>query len=114
MTNFINSSALTKLLANLFIFVVLVAAVGIAMYDTINNLAVSSYITGLIGGGMTYAVGILGVHIGGVQALQSQQSNADQLLTAANVSPSPPTSDVDTQVTAKSPVVSPPISLPTR
>jgi hypothetical protein len=109
MTNFINSSALTKLLANLFIFFVLIAAVGIAVYDTANNLPVNSYITGLIGGGMTYAVGILGVHIGGVQALQSQQSNANQILAAAVTLP-----PVDSQVTTKIPVVSrPPSASPT-
>lgn len=74
MSDFVNSSALTKLLANLFIFLVLTCALGIAAYDTIYHFPIDPYITTLIGGGLTYAVGLIGVHIGGVQALQSQVS----------------------------------------
>lgn len=77
MKDFINSSALTKLLANIFVFCTLICALGIAVYDTIVNMPVNPYVATLIGGGLTYAVGILGMHIGGVQALQAQQSNAD-------------------------------------
>lgn len=73
MKDFVNSSALTKLLANIFIFLVLVAAVGVAVYSKLNNQAIDPYVAGLLGSGITYAASILGVHIGGQQALQSQQ-----------------------------------------
>ncbi len=77
MIDFINSSALTKLLANVFVFCVLACALGIASYDTINNIAVNSYVSSLIGGGLMYAGGVLNVHIGGVQALQAQSGSAN-------------------------------------
>ncbi len=91
MIEFINSSALTKLLANVFVFCVLTCALAIASYDTINNIAVNPYVATLIGGGLTYAINVLGMHIGGVQALQAQQSNATTtaavVLAAKNDSP---------------------------
>lgn len=77
MKDFINSSALTKLLANIFVFLVLVMALGIAAYDTLTGNPVNPYVATLIGGGLTYAVNLLGMHIGGVQALQAQQSSVD-------------------------------------
>lgn len=73
MSNFVQSSALTKLLANVFVFLVMIVALAMAGYDTLNNLAINPYVSTLIGGGLTYAIGILGMHVGGVQALQAQQ-----------------------------------------
>ena len=92
MKDFINSSALTKLLANLFVFLVLVAALGIAVFDTISSQPINPYVSTLIGGGLTYAIGVLGVHIGGVQALQAQQSSAETTatVTAAVAAPTHP------------------------
>ena len=72
MSSFVNSSALTKLLANVFVFLVLIAAIGIAVFDTLTGQPINPYVSTLIGGGLTYAVGVLGMHIGGVQALQAQ------------------------------------------
>ena len=94
MTNFVNSSALTKLLAAVFIFILLLAAVGIAIFDTVQRLAVPDYIVGLIEGGLLASATILGVHLGGVQTLAAQTQNVSTSL--------PP---VDQQVTAKVPKV---------
>ncbi len=95
MKDFVNSSALTKLLANAFIFMVLLTSLAIAGYDTLMNLPINAYSTALIGGGLTYAVGILGMHVGGVQALQAQAQSADTssqaLQAAAQVVQHPPT-----------------------
>ncbi len=89
MKDFINSSALTKLLANIFVFLVLVCALGIAAYDTLNGATVNPYVATLIGAGLSYAVNILGMHIGGVQALQAQQSNASTTAAVVAAAASP-------------------------
>lgn len=66
MQDFINSSALTKLLANIFIFIVLLASTGIAVYDALTNQQINPYVSALLGGGLTYAAALLGVHVGSV------------------------------------------------
>lgn len=97
MKDFVNSSALTKLLANVFVFVVLIASVGIAVYDALTIQTINPYVSTLIGGGLTYAVGLLGFHVGGVQALQAQ-SQLQQI---------PPTATVPISVQAVIPPVDP-------
>lgn len=97
MKDFVNSSALTKLLANVFVFVVLIASVGIAVYDALTTQIINPYVSTLIGGGLTYAVGLLGFHVGGVQALQAQ----DQIQQSQQI---PPTATVPVTVQAVPPV----------
>ncbi len=72
MQGFINSSALTKLLANTFIFAVMIAALVIAVYNVLNNQPINANASLLIEGGLVYAASMLGFHVGGVQALQAQ------------------------------------------
>ncbi len=106
MMNFINSSALTKLLANVFVFLVMIAALAIAGYDTLKNLAINPYVSALIGSGLMYAGTILGFHVGGVQALQAQS----QIQTPAAAAPAPvlvaaPAAPVDPEATQQRPAV---------
>jgi ABC-type Co2+ transport system permease subunit len=64
MKDFVTSSALTRLLANVFVFVVLVAAVGVLSYQIINNQQVNPICYSVVSGGLTYAVAMLSVHAG--------------------------------------------------
>lgn len=64
MTNFITSSALTRLLANLFVFVALVAALFVAMVEVLKNEAINPIVYTLLSSGLVYGVSILSVHIG--------------------------------------------------
>ena len=92
MTSFVNSSALTKLLAALFIFILLIAALGVALFDTLHGIAVSDYIVGLLEGGLLSSATILGVHLGGVQTLNAQGGvqPTQQEPTASPVTATPP------------------------
>jgi hypothetical protein len=123
MSNFINSSALTKLLANVFVFLVLVMALGIAGFDALTGQAINPYVSGLIFSGLGYAGTILGFHVGGAQALQAQSQLqgtpptatvpvAVQVQQAAPVAPAP--IPVDMQATAQRPAVLVPGSSQTR
>lgn len=64
MTQFVQSSALTRLLANIFIFLVLVTAVFIAAWKVLNNQQIDPLCYTAIAGGMSYAINMLGVHAG--------------------------------------------------
>ena len=92
MSNFINSSALTKLLANIFIFLVVVAFLGIAVYDTVTGTQVPAIITNVLYGAVMSSLAILGFHVGSVQTLQSQQSSAETTaaITTAVAAPTHP------------------------
>ncbi len=79
MTEFVNSSALTKLLAAVFIFTLLVAGIIIAIFDTVNHVALPDYIVGLLEGGLLASATILGVHLGSVQTLNAQNHISQQL-----------------------------------
>jgi len=101
MTNFVNSSALTKLLANLFIFVTLITLLAIGVYDTVNHLPLPDYITTVLGSAIGYALSVLGVHLGSSTSLSSQNSLANT--TNSLASPTPTVED--DQATQKMPKV---------
>lgn len=63
----INSSALTKLLAIVFIFLCLVASlVVIVVYLVAYRLDPPQYVTGIVYAGLAASINILGMHIGAV------------------------------------------------
>lgn len=64
MKDFITSSALTRLLANLFMFIILVGAVLIGGYEVINNQPLNPIVVSISSGGIAYACTLLGVHVG--------------------------------------------------
>ena len=68
MTDFVNSSALTKLLANVFIFAVLSAMLAIGIFDTLNHIPIPDYITTAVGAALGYGLTLLGVHVGSTTA----------------------------------------------
>lgn len=63
----INSSALTKLMAILFIFLSLLAALFvIVMYLVVYKQPPPEYVNGIVYAGLAASINILGVHIGAV------------------------------------------------
>jgi uncharacterized membrane protein len=63
----INSSALTKLLAIVFIFLCLIASlVVIVVYLVVYRLDPPQYVTGIVYAGLAASINILGMHIGAV------------------------------------------------
>lgn len=63
----INSSALTKLLAIVFVFLCLIASlVVIVIYLCIYRMDPPQYIIGVIYAGLASSISILGVHVGAV------------------------------------------------
>lgn len=76
MQDMINSSALTKLLAILFIFFTLVASlIVVVVYLCSYRTDPPQYVTGMIYAGLAASINILGVHIGAVtQATGIQQA----------------------------------------
>lgn len=67
MLEFINSSALTKLLAIVFIFFCLLASLAVVVvYLCIYRVDPPQYIIGVIYAGLASSISILGVHVGAV------------------------------------------------
>jgi hypothetical protein len=64
MKDFVTSSALTRLLANVFMFIILLGAVLIGGYEVINNQPLNPIVTSIASGGIAYACTLLGVHVG--------------------------------------------------
>ena len=117
MSNFVNSSALTKLLANIFVFLVMIVALSIAGFDTLKNLPLNPYVSGIIGSGLMYAGTILGFHVGGVQALQAQsqlQGIPPTATVPVSVQVQQAPAPVDPEATAQRPAVLMPGSTQTR
>lgn len=92
----INSSALTKLLAIVFIFFCLLAALGIiVVYLCVYKTDPPQYVIGIIYAGLAASINILGVHIGAVT-----QSNGSAQ--AMSVVPSLPVTKVSGTVNVES------------
>lgn len=68
LSQFIASSNLTKLLAIVFLFLVLIASLAIAVYDTFVNIPINPYVTAILGAGLGAAINVLGIHQGAVTA----------------------------------------------
>jgi hypothetical protein len=64
MKDFVTSSALTRLLANLFMFIILTGAVLIGGYEVMNNQPLNPLVLTIASSGITYACTLLGVHVG--------------------------------------------------
>lgn len=64
MKDFVTSSALTRLLANVFVFVVLLGAVFVLIYQIIHDNPISPICYSVVSAGLTYAIMLLGVHTG--------------------------------------------------
>lgn len=112
MKDFVNSSALTKMLAAFFVFAILMACAGLAVYNKFNNQPIDPSVMALLVGGLTSAMGILGVHVGGQQALQAQQQVQNQVSVApapmkAVLSPATPPMGIpyDPQATQQRPAI---------
>lgn len=66
MTQFVTSSALTRLLANVFGFIVITAALAVFIIQTVNNQPVNPLCYSVLSTAVGYVVSILSVHTGGV------------------------------------------------
>ncbi len=64
MQNFVTSSALTRLLANIFIFLVLLASLLVGALEVMANQPINPLIYATLSMGMVYAATILGMHSG--------------------------------------------------
>lgn len=64
MTQFIVSSALTRLLANLFVFMCLLAALIAGAVEVLGNQPINPLVYTLLSSGLIYAVSTLSVHTG--------------------------------------------------
>lgn len=60
----VSQSLLTRLLANIFAFCVLMAALGLAVYDIVSGQALSPILTTVLGTGIGYALHLLGLNQG--------------------------------------------------
>ena len=64
LTNAVTQSVLTRLLANIFAFLVLVSALGIAVYQFLTTGTTSPIIGTILGYGLGYAIHVLGINQG--------------------------------------------------
>src|SRR5579885_1535315 len=60
----VSQSLLTRFLANIFAFCVLMAALGLAVYDIVTGQALSPILTTVLGTGIGYALHLLGLNQG--------------------------------------------------
>ena len=68
----INSSALTKLLAIVFIFFCLIASLTVVVvYLCFYRMDPPQYVTGIVWAGLAASINILGVHVGAVTSTAS-------------------------------------------
>jgi hypothetical protein len=64
MTALLVGSALTRFMATLFLFLVLVGASVIVGIEIIENQPLSPYAIALVSGGLSYSLTLLGIHLG--------------------------------------------------
>ena len=64
MKDFVVSSALTRLLANIFIFLCLVVCLFVGAYQVVEGQAINPIVYTVISTGMAYSLMLLGVHTG--------------------------------------------------
>ncbi len=64
MKDFVISSALTRLLANVFIFLCLIVCLFLGGVEVVRNEAINPIVYTVISTGMAYSLMLLGVHTG--------------------------------------------------
>lgn len=64
MKDFVTSSALTRLLANVFIFISLIVCLAIGAWEILNNEPINPLVYTVVSTGLAYSATVLGVHIG--------------------------------------------------
>lgn len=62
--NAVNQSLLTRMLANLFVFIVLIAALGVACFELIAYHNIDNPVSMVLGTGLGYAINLLGINQG--------------------------------------------------
>lgn len=72
MKDFVTSSALTRLLANIFIFLVVVASLVIACIEILQNQPIQPIVYIVVSSALTYATTIIGVHIPAFSSIQQE------------------------------------------
>lgn len=76
MTNFVTSSALTRLLANVFAFLVITAALAVFIIQTINNQPVNPLCYTVLSTAVGYVCSLLSVHTGSVLTTPPDQQQS--------------------------------------
>lgn len=64
MKDFVVSSALTRLLANVFIFLCLIVCLFVGAYQVVEGQAINPLVYTIVSTGMAYSLMLLGVHTG--------------------------------------------------
>lgn len=60
----VTASILTRLLANIFVFAILVAATIVGAIELVNHEVPNSYVVLILGAGLGYAMSLLGINQG--------------------------------------------------
>lgn len=98
MKDFIDSSALTRLLANVFMFAILLACIFAAVVEVLRGEQINPLVYTLLSLGATYSVTLLGAHVGGVLALtQPKQSSSSKPINELDTAKIPSIKLGDTQ-----------------
>ena len=63
-STFITGGALARLLATLFLFLVLLGAAVILSVEIVQNQSLNPYAMALVGAGLSYSRTLLGIHLG--------------------------------------------------
>ena len=113
MQQFVTSSAMTRLLANVFIFLVLVASLLVAAIEVMANQPINPLIYATLSMGMVYAATILGMHSGVIASGASPDPLPPPVVPPENATPQPPKReptpiDITRYETSKVPAISPP------
>ncbi len=110
MQQFVTSSALTRLLANIFIFLVLLASLVVGAIEVMQSQPINPLIYATLSMGMVYAATILGMHSGVIaSAVTPDVLPPPEML----VPPTPPKRDpvdITRYETNKVPIIEPPAS----
>ena len=113
MQQFVTSSAMTRLLANIFIFLVLVASLLVAAIEVMANQPINPLIYATLSMGMVYAATILGMHSGVIASGASPDPLPPPVIPPV-VSPPPKREPVPIDITRyetnKVPIIEPPTS----